>query len=705
MAKVKYSDGTIINFSGNPNSQEIEEAYNSAKEITKTPEMVRGLFGSVPKERYESGERNWMGNIAERPGAMAREAIRENPISALAGPLAGLSDSERARRAAINPSLSPTFQQESIDKFTPPGGFIPTTGKGMGGKLAMGANTILNAAVGAPGAVADVVTDPFQTLVALVTGGAFKAVAPTKAGQAVERFAKLPLKETLPGRIITKGVKATKRIPSEAQDILAHDIAGYSKPTLNTIEKHGIGKVSDVANQADTYLTKEIIPQARKVTIDQITSKNTKYLEDLGFKPEEISDLQSVSPERLAQLKDNISSSTSWYELNKNLNMARRATGKRIGEIVDLAEMNGISFPVPKTLGILRKKLSEMGLVDMQGNLLADAENIQSSTIKGLIKVYRDMSSLGYKGEITIPQYRNYLTNLEASIKMDEQFNSKVYPVIKALRSEGVEAMQPVAYLRKIDLKALNRRYYEDKILQDLGDRLNKIYNDMPENIETSFNKIRNSMNLVSRDKAIKIYGKEFVDKIDLLSAAQELYIQPRGRGFWNALQKGMTKSMFWGKQATKPLSSLKNMPRIRPLSSLRNPNMPIGSGGILPKARVPFKSLSKNTTISPTGEGLSIFPKPIEQVSSKPLIGSGKGWVSDRGVMPGEPISIYKNKGAIVELVDDEGNVLYQGVDESGNVLGVFPELKSAKLKVEQVIDKLSQPTGEGKVGPRIRP
>lgn len=75
------------------------------------------------------------------------------------------------------------------------------------------------------------------------------------------------------------------------------------------------------------------------------------------------------------------------------------------------------------------------------------------------------------------------------------------------------------------------------------------------------------------------------------------------------------------------------------------------------------------------SGTMASFSPKPIETASPKPFR-PGKGWVSDAGSMPGEPTLVYKNKFAVIENLDDRGNVIYEAVDKSGNPLKQFSTL-----------------------------
>jgi hypothetical protein len=88
-------------------------------------------------------------------------------------------------------------------------------------------------------------------------------------------------------------------------------------------------------------------------------------------------------------------------------------------------------------------------------------------------------------------------------------------------------------------------------------------------------------------------------------------------------------------------------------------------------------------------GGGIPLRPQSIEKTSASPLRPT-KGWETDMGSMPGEPSLIHKN-GVIIERADEQGNVLYEAMNNKGQSLGIFPELDNARKVVE-----LSTPKGE---------
>jgi len=75
--------------------------------------------------------------------------------------------------------------------------------------------------------------------------------------------------------------------------------------------------------------------------------------------------------------------------------------------------------------------------------------------------------------------------------------------------------------------------------------------------------------------------------------------------------------------------------------------------------------------------------PESIEKVSSSPHRPT-EGWESDVGSMPGEPTLIHKN-GAVIERINEQGDVLYEAVNNEGQSLGIFPEVDIAKEAVEK--------------------
>lgn len=97
----------------------------------------------------------------------------------------------------------------------------------------------------------------------------------------------------------------------------------------------------------------------------------------------------------------------------------------------------------------------------------------------------------------------------------------------------------------------------------------------------------------------------------------------------------------------------------------------------------------------------IPLRPEPIEEISSKP-IQVGEGWTKDRGIIPGEPIGVYKDKYAVIERFDELDNVLYEVMDTEGQSHGIFQTVKEAKNRAESIFKK---PKAEGVVDPTPTP
>ncbi len=273
-----------------------EIAQDTVQPLT-TEKSVGGIFGKVPESQYQSGERNILGNIFERPAAMSREAIRENPLTAFLGPLAGLTAKKgsQAQQAAINPNISPTFQQESIDKFTPPAGFIPTTGKGVGGTAALGANTLLNSIVGTPGAIADFATNPAQAILTLL---GVKAPE-TKVGQALGSIGKTNI-EDIPRNVVNTIKNIPKQVGTKFNEVTGRGIEPLKSVLDKTQENFG----SDI-EKLGMNIDKE-------KNIQDILKENTKTKLD-NLKVNKQVALEQAEREAKDKLPDFKKSLSTWY--------------------------------------------------------------------------------------------------------------------------------------------------------------------------------------------------------------------------------------------------------------------------------------------------------------------------------------------------------------------------------------------------------
>lgn len=123
------------------------------------------------RENYNSGERNTIGNIFERPASAIRAGIR-------GGISPEKSFIEEYKKGAVNPTGVETFQDEFIRKSQEVGGASESV--------------LVNFIKGLPGSVAgfaaDTLTNPAEGLTALATMGISKALAPTKVGKAIKTF-------------------------------------------------------------------------------------------------------------------------------------------------------------------------------------------------------------------------------------------------------------------------------------------------------------------------------------------------------------------------------------------------------------------------------------------------------------------------------------------------------------------------------------
>jgi len=149
-------------------------------EIVYQPET--GFFGKVPISEYQTGKRNIMGNIVERPAAAIRETIRAFPFSKE-------TPGQAFRRGSINPTTSETFQDEWLRRYY--GSSNPNLLKIVGGF-----------GVSAGGLVADIVSNPAQVLASLspkipIGGGrnVGQAIMVTRPAQAISKFIHTPIED------------------------------------------------------------------------------------------------------------------------------------------------------------------------------------------------------------------------------------------------------------------------------------------------------------------------------------------------------------------------------------------------------------------------------------------------------------------------------------------------------------------------------
>ena len=125
-----------------------------------------------------------------------------------------------------------------------------------------------------------------------------------------------------------------------------------------------------------------------------------------------------------------------------------------------------------------------------------------------------------------------------------------------------------------------------------------------------------------------------------------------------------------------------------------------------VPSTSPPSSTAQPSGAPSPAPEGPTtpapLRPEPREEISAAPTPPL-PGWDVDRGAMPGEPIMTYQDKGAIVERVDDQGMVLYEGLLDGGMSVGVFESVEEAGRAVEEAVGtQKPAETKEQKKSPR---
>jgi hypothetical protein len=180
--------------------------FNPENAVLDEEPKVGGILGKVPLSKYQQGERNILGMVQERPGAVSREAIRTNPTLALTGPFAGIVAlsgiaGEEAKQAAQGQSINPTsqtFQNQALDAYYKKFGVNPLSVIGGFG-------------VSTAGLVADAWANPADAAATLIPFSkpaqtVSKTIGATKAGQALSKAANYPL-ERIPG-ILARDVTA-----------------------------------------------------------------------------------------------------------------------------------------------------------------------------------------------------------------------------------------------------------------------------------------------------------------------------------------------------------------------------------------------------------------------------------------------------------------------------------------------------------------
>lgn len=261
------------------------------------------VTGAKPKV----GEQTIMGDIFNRPGASAREAIRENPALVLTGPLAGLVAStgvagkeakQAASRGANIPDQSESFQDQ----------FIKGAQESFGGpSKSVAVNFLKGLPASAAGLATDIATNPADALLNVLSFGA-AGIAKGKQGlnataNAIKKSKPLAKRVDKP---ITKAIrpsvagrKSANRIRSLKQDArLAVDTIVENKQNLSFVDDSGQAVSGRLPQNLDEF--SQAVSQTKKDVFDTYSALKTKAGGELR-----IIDLDSIADE-IAKGVDNV---------------------------------------------------------------------------------------------------------------------------------------------------------------------------------------------------------------------------------------------------------------------------------------------------------------------------------------------------------------------------------------------------------------
>lgn len=186
------------------------------------------------------GERTALGNLFDRPSAANREAIRENPALAFAGPLAGVlaasgvagAEAKKAMTSgAMNPEQSEPFQgqfiQQGIDSNGGPStSVLENFMKGLGGSV--------------KGFALDMATNPADALLNMLSGGSF-ASGKSSAGMIIKskelKGVSKPFQRAIRPSVSGRQTGSIKKMENDIA--LAFDTISANKKNLKFIDDAG----------------------------------------------------------------------------------------------------------------------------------------------------------------------------------------------------------------------------------------------------------------------------------------------------------------------------------------------------------------------------------------------------------------------------------------------------------------------------------
>lgn len=265
------------------------------------PEKTEGgIFGKVSESAYQSGERNIVGNIFERPAAAIRSLLQGKGYTA----------------GAVNPTNIPKFQDLAIKAAQ------------------QSTNPTVNAITGiipsAAGLVADTVTNPAEMLTNLL-GGVVASKTGSTIGSSVNQF----------GGKIASGIKKISSYESELQQAgKAKEAIDGIRDSLGTAKALAIKDVESVPVSFGFPIKSDRVIQAIKNPIYEVQfDKNGSIVKTVGNfdkVKEAVGDLvHSPALWEEAPKKEMQHIKQVYGAINESMKSSARNAGKPIDEALD----------------------------------------------------------------------------------------------------------------------------------------------------------------------------------------------------------------------------------------------------------------------------------------------------------------------------------------------------------------------------------
>jgi len=327
---------------------------SQTQEAPKQPQAQRfGVFGSVPEQAYQQGERNIMGNVFERPAAAIRSAL-----------LTSGDPAKAFQQGAINPGQVPSIQKSMLDDYYQK---IPN----FPGKTALG-----NVVSGA-GMVGDTLTNPAD--MALMLAGKLPGI------QKVGNF----IGNTEPAKAFSQWLNKERQIVDVTKRM----------PKIMT-DNWLVNKAKDAKTAVDETIGalrtqyKQIFEPHTKVVVEakQLSSVPKTLLDDMGIS-------EGTTVGELWEARDNLLQQISEGAWSKSDNLKRlrlkeedlMSAAQKIKAVV----LNSVPDETRKALLKLDPKYTEV--MNTGRKILKTVYEPSTDTYKtnALISVYKNKDSAG----------------------------------------------------------------------------------------------------------------------------------------------------------------------------------------------------------------------------------------------------------------------------------------------------------------------